>query len=98
MEKIGDFSKRCEVTIKALRWYDKLGLLVPDYIDKFTGYRYYSIEKVAEMRRITELKDIGFLLKKSSSSAPPKKTATNIKLSGRNGRSLKNLRRTHHVN
>ena len=62
MEKIGDFSKRCEVTIKTLRWYDKLGLLVPDYIDKFTGYRYYSMEKVAEMQRITALKDIGFSL------------------------------------
>lgn len=62
MEKIGNFSKRCEVTIKALRWYDKLGLLMPDYIDKFTGYRYYSMEKVAEMQRITELKDIGFSL------------------------------------
>jgi len=62
LEKIGDFAKRCEVTIKALRYYDKLGLLVPDYIDKFTGYRYYSIKKVAEMQRITELKDIGFTL------------------------------------
>ena len=62
MEKIGDFAKRCEVTIKALRYYDLLGLLVPDYIDKFTGYRYYGMEKVAEMRRITELKDIGFTL------------------------------------
>ena len=62
MEKIGDFSKRCEVTIKTLRWYDKLGLLVPDFIDKFTGYRYYGMEKVAEMQRITELKDIGFSL------------------------------------
>jgi DNA-binding transcriptional MerR regulator len=61
-EKIGDFSKRCEVTIKTLRYYDKLGLLVPDYVDKFTGYRYYGAEKVAEMRRITELKDIGFSL------------------------------------
>ena len=62
MEKIGDFSKRCEVTIKTLRYYDKLGLLVPDYIDRFTGYRYYGPEKVAEMRKITELKDIGFTL------------------------------------
>jgi DNA-binding transcriptional MerR regulator len=62
LEKIGDFSRRCEVTIKALRHYDKLGLLVPDYIDKFTGYRYYGPEKVAEMRRVTELKAIGFSL------------------------------------
>ena len=35
---------------------------MPDYIDKFTGYRYYSMDKVAEMQRITELKDTGFSL------------------------------------
>jgi len=62
LEKIGDFSRRCEVTIKALRHYDKLGLLTPDYIDKYTGYRYYGIEKVTELQRIVELKEAGFSL------------------------------------
>ena len=62
MQKIGDFSKRCQVTIKTLRYYDEIGLLIPDYIDTFTGYRYYGPGKVAEMQRITELKYIGFTL------------------------------------
>ena len=62
MEKIGDFAKRCQTTIKTLRFYDQMGLLVPDYIDKFTNYRYYGPGKVEEMLRITELKDIGFTL------------------------------------
>ena len=62
MEKIGEFSKRCEATVKTLRYYDKLGLLIPDFIDKFTGYRYYGLGKIEEMRRITELKNIGFSL------------------------------------
>ena len=62
MEKIGDFAKRCQTTIKTLRYYDQLNLLVPDYIDKFTHYRYYGPGKVEEMHRITELKDIGFTL------------------------------------
>ena len=62
MEKIGDFAKRCEVTVQTLRWYDKLGLLTPDYIDKFTGYRYYNTEKAVEVQRITALKEIGFSL------------------------------------
>ena len=39
-----------------------MGLLVPDYIDKSTGYRYYGPEKVAEMEQIMELKNIGFTL------------------------------------
>ena len=62
MEKIGDFARRCQTTIKTLRYYDQLGLLVPDYIDNFTNYRYYGPGKVEEMRQITELKDIGFTL------------------------------------
>ena len=62
MERIGDFAKRCETTIKTLRYYDQMKLLVPDYIDNFTGYRYYGPDKVTEMRRINELKDIGYTL------------------------------------
>jgi len=62
MERIGDFAKRCKTTIKTLRYYDQLGLLMPDYIDTSTNYRYYGPEKVEEMRKITELKDIGFTL------------------------------------
>ena len=62
MERIGDFAKRCQTTIKTLRYYDQLKLLVPDYIDNFTGYRYYGPEKLEEMNRITSLKDIGYTL------------------------------------
>jgi len=62
LEKIGDFAKRCQTTIKTLRYYDHLKLLVPDYIDTVTGYRYYGPEKVEEMNRITQLKDIGYTL------------------------------------
>ena len=62
MDKIGDFAKRCQTTIKTLRYYDELGLLVPDYIDAFTNYRYYGTSKVAEMCKITELKAVGFTL------------------------------------
>lgn len=62
MEKIGDFAKRCQTTIKTLRFYDQLGLLAPDYVDTFTGYRYYGPDRAAEMRRITELKETGLSL------------------------------------
>jgi len=62
LEKIGDFARRCEVTIKTLRYYDELGLLVPDHIDPSSGYRYYGADKVGEMERIGELKQLGFPL------------------------------------
>ena len=48
MEKlfsIGEVSKIKEITIKALRYYHKMGILIPKYIDETTGYRYYNIDK-----------------------------------------------------
>ena len=42
MLKIGEFSKLSRISIRMLRYYDEMGLLVPETIDPFTGYRYYS--------------------------------------------------------
>lgn len=42
---IGEVSDIKAITIKALRYYHKMGILVPKYIDEQTGYRYYSIEQ-----------------------------------------------------
>ena len=42
MFKIGEFSKLSQVSIRMLRYYDEMGLLKPDRIDTFTGYRLYS--------------------------------------------------------
>jgi hypothetical protein len=38
--KIGDFARACGTKISVLRHYDKIGLLKPLYIDRFTEYRY----------------------------------------------------------
>ena len=42
---IGEVSKIKDITIKALRYYHKVGILIPKYIDEETGYRYYSIDQ-----------------------------------------------------
>lgn len=39
---IGEFSYLSGLSIKALRYYDKIGILKPEYTDKKTSYRYYS--------------------------------------------------------
>lgn len=39
---IGQFSKICLLSIKALRLYDELELLEPAFIDPRTNYRYYE--------------------------------------------------------
>ena len=44
--QIGEFAKICGTKITVLRHYDKEGLLEPDYVDAFTGYRYYSNEQI----------------------------------------------------
>ena len=62
MLKIGDFSKLSQVTVKALRLYDQLGLLKPADIDEFTGYRYYSVQQLPQINRILAFKDLGFSL------------------------------------
>ncbi len=62
MLKIGDFSKLSLVSIKALRYYDELGLLKPVQVDEFTGYRYYSTSQLTRLNRILALKDMGLAL------------------------------------
>jgi DNA-binding transcriptional MerR regulator len=62
MFRIGDFSQLGQVSIRTLRLYDELSLLKPAQIDKFTGYRYYSIEQLPRLNRILALKDLGLSL------------------------------------
>ena len=60
--QIGEFAKLCGTKITVLRHYDKEGLLEPDYVDAFTGYRYYSDAQIPVFFRITALKKAGFSL------------------------------------
>lgn len=60
--RIGEFAKICHTKISVLRHYDKQGLLVPAYVDRFTGYRYYTKEQIAVFTHITALKKAGFSL------------------------------------
>ncbi len=62
MLKIGDFSKLAQVSVKTLRYYAELGLLSPAWIDRFTGYRYYTPEQLPRLNRILALKDLGLSL------------------------------------
>lgn len=52
MLKIGEFSKLSHLTIKALRFYEKEGLLIPASIDEWTGYRFYETGQLEDAARI----------------------------------------------
>ncbi len=59
---IGEFSKICSVSVKTLRHYNKVDLLKPAKVDKWTGYRYYKEEQLNDMLLINRLKRYGFSL------------------------------------
>lgn len=59
MYKIGDFSGLSKTTVKTLRYYEKEGLLLPTYIDKFTGYRYYETSQLLDLARIIAYRQVG---------------------------------------
>ena len=60
--KIGEFSQMMQVTVKTLRHYEQKGLLIPDEVDEWTGYRYYSIEQMQKLQAIRDLQRLGFSL------------------------------------
>lgn len=60
MLKIGDFSKLSRISIRMLRHYDECGLLKPETVDAFTGYRYYGEAQLLQAGRIQVLKNMGF--------------------------------------
>ena len=60
---IGELSKMTGVHIKALRYYDSLGILTPAYVDPDSGYRYYSLFQRAEVDAIQLCVDTGIPLK-----------------------------------
>lgn len=57
--KIGDFSLMAKLTVKALRFYEEVGLLFPAFVDEFSGYRYYSASQLYDVARITSFRQAG---------------------------------------
>jgi DNA-binding transcriptional MerR regulator len=62
MLTIGAFSRMSHVSIKALRFYDQIGLLRPTHVDAESGYRYYAASLLPRLNRILFLKELGFSL------------------------------------
>jgi len=60
--RIGDFSRIARVSARLLRFYDEIGLLTPNHTDPDSGYRFYAVEQLARLNRITVLKELGFTL------------------------------------
>ena len=65
MWKIGEFSEMTNLTVKTLRYYNEIGLLIPENVDIYSGYRYYGEKNLQEIKIIDELKSVGFTLEET---------------------------------
>ncbi len=60
---IGRLSKLTGVHIKSLRYYDKIGILKPAYVDPESSYRYYSHEQLSIVEAIQTCIELDIPLK-----------------------------------
>ncbi|MDE6606392.1 MAG: MerR family transcriptional regulator [Lachnospiraceae bacterium] len=59
---IGEIAEFFGVSRKAVRLYEKKGIIKPVEVDAENGYRYYSAEQVQQLNALLELKALGFSL------------------------------------
>jgi DNA-binding transcriptional MerR regulator len=55
---VGQLARRVGLTAKALRHYDRVGLLAPALVESGTGYRFYGPEQVAHARLVQVLRSV----------------------------------------
>ncbi len=60
---IGEMAKIRGINVQSLRYYEKLGILIPAYINPESGYRYYSLEQIMILDTILLSIDLGITLK-----------------------------------
>lgn len=58
MLSIGSFSNAAQLSLKALRLYDQLGILKPSRVDRDTGYRYYLAAQLDTARVVRMLRQL----------------------------------------
>ncbi|WP_405992708.1 MerR family transcriptional regulator [Streptomyces sp. NBC_00986] len=64
---IGAFAARARLSAKALRLYDRLGLLAPSRVDEVSGYRYYRADQVERARLVALLRQLDMPLARIAS-------------------------------
>ncbi|MGC1214111.1 MAG: MerR family transcriptional regulator [Micromonospora sp.] len=62
MRSIGELARASGLTVSALRFYDRSGVLVPALVDPVTGYRWYADDQVAPARLVAGLRRVGMPL------------------------------------
>ena len=60
---IGEFARQSRLSLKALRLYDKRGVLVPSRVDHASGYRYYDTAQLDQARLVVMMRELQLSLK-----------------------------------
>ncbi|SEL04106.1 MerR family transcriptional regulator [Streptacidiphilus jiangxiensis] len=77
---IGAFARRAELSPKALRLYDELGLLRPVHVDPVSGYRFYAPEQLEQAQLVARLRLLGMPLARITTvcTLPPTAAAAEV--------------------
>lgn len=59
---IGELAEFFGISRKAIRLYEKKGIMKPAEVDSQNGYRYYSAQQVQQLQALLEFKSLGFSL------------------------------------
>ncbi|GAA0613333.1 MerR family transcriptional regulator [Kribbella sandramycini] len=62
MLSIGDLARHTRISVRMLRHYDALGLVVPEHVDPHTGHRWYAVSQIWRVDSLIALKELGFTL------------------------------------
>jgi DNA-binding transcriptional MerR regulator len=57
---VHEVSRLTGVTVRALQYYDRIGLLAPAKVDEWTGYRYYEEDQAMRFVKIKNLQQADF--------------------------------------
>ena len=60
---IKEFADFTGVSVRTLHYYDEIGLLMPAFVDKTTGYRFYDEKSFLRMQEILFYRELDFSLK-----------------------------------
>lgn len=61
--QIKEFAEFTGVSVRTLRYYDEIGLLIPASVNEQTGYRFYDEKSLVRMQEILFFRELDFPLK-----------------------------------
>lgn len=62
MLRIGELAHHTRVSVRMLRHYDRLGLVVPEHVEPGSGYRFYAASQIGRVNALVALRELGFTL------------------------------------